>query len=203
MSPPSRAAGSEGPGPLPADRGLPFPRLSEFEEFFRAEFGGAVRYVTSKVGVDRSTAEDAAQNAFVKIAKSWPHAIDLKKPSAYLRRIAYNEALSITRKSARHVPVSDTSLHFDRLMISMDEIDEVELQQSLRNLLKLLPPRQSSVVALAHDGKTTADIAVVLDISEATVRSHLRHAREKLAEMWRDDSSGSWSVGGRSEIPCR
>lgn len=42
---------------------------------------------------------------------------------------------------------------------------------------------QSAVAALSYDGSTYKEIAVLLGISEATVRSHLRYARKNLKEM--------------------
>jgi DNA-binding CsgD family transcriptional regulator len=39
---------------------------------------------------------------------------------------------------------------------------------------------QRLVFALTYDGLACKEIAEVLEVSEATVRSHLRHARKKL-----------------------
>lgn len=45
---------------------------------------------------------------------------------------------------------------------------------------KRLTPREREVLSWAANGKTAWEISVILDISESTVISHLRNARDKL-----------------------
>lgn len=46
--------------------------------------------------------------------------------------------------------------------------------------LRRLTKRQNEVLQLVGDGKTTQDIAVILELTAATVEKHLRLAREAL-----------------------
>lgn len=47
-------------------------------------------------------------------------------------------------------------------------------------LIKLLSPREAEVMALRAKGLTTVEVAGILGISVATVRSHCRNAYERL-----------------------
>jgi len=50
-------------------------------------------------------------------------------------------------------------------------------------LLRVLAPQQRTVAALFHDGTTVSEIAELTGRPTATIRSHLRCARNRLKEM--------------------
>jgi RNA polymerase sigma factor (sigma-70 family) len=58
-----------------------------------------------------------------------------------------------------------------------------EEQRQVLRLLRALPEQQRTVLALYYDGLSYEEIADLLGISPATVRSHLRHARKTLKEL--------------------
>lgn len=62
------------------------------------------------------------------------------------------------------------------------DMREKEGQEELRTLLKQLPDRQQEIVSLKYfSGLKNRDIAVLLDISEKTVSTHLNRALETLS----------------------
>lgn len=82
-----------------------------------------------------------------------------------------------------------------------------EEQQHVLSVLRQLPLKQRLVVALTYDGWTCKEVAEVLGISEATVRSHLRHVRKSLKEMmlsaWLPGLEALQRQGVRSDQPRR
>jgi RNA polymerase sigma factor (sigma-70 family) len=61
----------------------------------------------------------------------------------------------------------------------------IDGQLQIVDLLSQLPSEQRRVAVLFYDGFTYEEIAEVLEKSEATVRSLLRHARERLRSQRR------------------
>jgi len=152
------------------------PSYSGFEEFFEGERPGLIAYCVAAFGLTRPAAEDIAQDAFLEVFRRWD---TLTKPRAYLRQVAYHKALKR--------PCEQPS----------DEIDPGPapgdastgswhlVQQALRQL----PSQQRVVFALILDGHPVSDIAEVLGLTPATVRSHARHARRTLRR---------WHHGGQN-----
>ncbi len=68
------------------------------------------------------------------------------------------------------------------LGIVEDQLNEVmsPLMQNLANAQVMLTPQEMQVAALVKEGKTTAEIADILYISEATVSFHRKNLRAKL-----------------------
>ncbi|MFF0043623.1 RNA polymerase sigma factor [Streptomyces mirabilis] len=62
-------------------------------------------------------------------------------------------------------------------------------RQLVRALVNSLPPAQRSVFAYTLDGMPPREIAKKLQLTEATVRSHLRHGRNRLRTLLVADNS--------------
>ena len=65
-----------------------------------------------------------------------------------------------------------------------DGILAVDEEQLVLQAMRQLSPVQRAVFALDYDEFTTSDIAAILNMEEATVRSNLRHARTALRSWW-------------------
>jgi RNA polymerase sigma-70 factor (ECF subfamily) len=62
-----------------------------------------------------------------------------------------------------------------------DRLDAADISDSLRTAVRALPrPQQEVLLLVAWEGLTPGEVAVVLDIPAATVRSHLHRARRSL-----------------------
>jgi len=121
---------------------------------------------------DRSRAEDALQNLFVKLATISPA---LRDPTTYLFRAARNEAISISRRRKER---------------ALDELEVVAVPgrpaeaAAIAEALDSLPPEQLDVVLLhVYEGLTFREIAEVLDVPPDTAASRYRYALEKLRGM--------------------
>lgn len=149
---------------------------SGFVSFFRERFGRTVVLLIT-MGASRADAEDAAQEAMVLAWQKWE---SIDKPAAWVRTVAVRAYWRLVSTQPQTVSLEEPvpeSIAGSGLSIFTEE------QQHVLRLLRALPPKQRTVVALAYDGSTCQEIAMLLGISEATVRSHLRHARENLKGM--------------------
>ncbi|MGP4003469.1 RNA polymerase sigma factor [Streptomyces sp. 8N706] len=69
-------------------------------------------------------------------------------------------------------------------------VEEHQELQRIRGLLDRLPSTQRLVLALQLYGLSSREIAQELGIKEATVCSHIRHMRNRLAELLHIPSRG-------------
>jgi RNA polymerase sigma factor (sigma-70 family) len=161
---------------------------STFVEFFHDEFGPLVAFVR-KIGFGREQAEDAASEAMTCAYESWSR-ID-RSPRGWVRTAAYRIACAQARRardeSLRAIAGGwDISTHDD-----VDVVEAAEEHDELLRLLQLLPRQQRLVMAWHLDGFDTNEISERLDMSPATVRSTLRHARDRLKVAYQTRSATS------------
>ena len=149
----------------------------EESELARLYDGWASRllaYMTT-ITKDRSLAEDALQNLFVKLATSRP---DLRQPEVYLFRAARNEALRMARR--RPGSVCD----FSQLIDPRDPGNPSADVEGVATALKRLPAEQLEVILLhVFEGLTFQETGLVLSLSPDTAASRYRYALEKLKEL--------------------
>src|SRR5437660_9161545 len=135
--------------------------------------------------VDEALAEDLLSEVFLDV---WRHAASFEARSSlstWLLAIARYKALSARRRR--------TDAELDEATVSTvpDTADdpEVTLQkknraEALRQSLPRLSPEHREVIDLAYyHGKSVKEIAEIVSISEATVKTRMFYARRKLAEL--------------------
>ncbi len=61
--------------------------------------------------------------------------------------------------------------------------EEALFYKEVKELIQKLPEKQKAVMMQVIEGKTTLTIAKNLQTSPKTIRSNLRHARTRLAEL--------------------
>ncbi|GAA3879168.1 sigma-70 family RNA polymerase sigma factor [Saccharothrix violaceirubra] len=142
-----------------------------FDEFFRADFARLIAYL-GKLGFRREDAEDAAEEAMTILYTRWSQ---VEHPGAWVRSAARRCASRFARREqergAREA-LGGTLGH--------DGAHHVEEVLWLTDELARLPTRERDVVALRVEGFSAAEIATILAVRPATVRSHLRNARKRL-----------------------
>jgi RNA polymerase sigma-70 factor, ECF subfamily len=150
-----------------------------FEEFATAYSAGLIR-LAFMVSGDRGRAEDAAQEALVRVYQRWSR---LENPLAYARRTVVN----VTRDDWRRAQ-SATRAHDDAgRLAGLDEVDDLETSVLRRDALMIalaaLPHRQRAVIALRYLSELTeAETAAVLEISVGTVKRQAFDALARLRE---------------------
>ncbi|NUT47266.1 MAG: sigma-70 family RNA polymerase sigma factor [Saccharothrix sp.] len=152
----------------------------DFDEFFRRELTPLVAFVR-RAGFGAQQAEDAAQEAMAGAYQRWDA---LRSPRAWVRVVACRTAVVDARRwrdgVLRAVAAGwVVSVHHDP--------DVVVLAEERRRLLAVLgslPECRRSAMAWHLDGYDHGEIAERLGTSPATVRSHLRHARDALRPLF-------------------
>ena len=156
----------------------------ECEEFVRENFHPVMWSLVAQ-GASVEQATDATQQAMIVTWQKWPH----PSPHAFLSVVAKRAFIDIARKER-----TARNLH-DRLCEQYDltpaaaadtkAIFEAEVSEVL-GLLNQLSTRQREVIAHTMDRLSAEEIAALTGQNVATVRSNLRHARNKLESLLRD-----------------
>lgn len=150
------------------------------------------RLVRLAVAITRNQddAEDAVQNALVRVADHPGLLYRTEQPWHYLLRMVRNESLLILRRKRRSYLL--TSLSDLQTYVPVDEIEQAETYRAVWSALRKLPVRQSEVIVLkVWEGLTFAEIGEILEVSSSTVASRYRYGMEKLS---RTLTHRSWSV---------
>lgn len=167
MSPPT-------PPPLPT-RGdeLTHPSVDPLEALYRDRHAATVRLAHLLVG-DRGRAEELAHDAFLRVA---PRLATAGDPVAYLRTTIVNLCRDAGRRTTRARAVRQ-----DRpLAVPAPEVPATSTVVWLA--LQRLPERQRIALCLRfYDDLATADIAEILGVRPATVRSLLHRGLTTLKE---------------------
>ncbi|WP_410593764.1 RNA polymerase sigma factor [Amycolatopsis sp. lyj-23] len=144
----------------------------EFDAFFRADFPALVAFLC-KAGFEVETARDVAAEAMLHALEAWPVVED---PRAWVRRVAGRLIDAPAGARVDWAPVGDPQ--DDEELAGL-----VDQHAGLIELLASLPGKQRMVLAWSLDGFTPSQIAEALRIAPATVRSTLRHVRERLRRV--------------------
>jgi RNA polymerase sigma-70 factor (ECF subfamily) len=142
-----------------------------FDEFYRATYSRVVAELILLTG-SRADAEDLAQEAFSRALARWESISRYDEPTAWVRRVSYNLAVSRWR-SARRLLVLRPRLATEPTRPGPDA-DWLDL----RDLLMALPVKQRQALLLtAVSGMTPEAAAREMGVPAATVRSWLHRAR--------------------------
>jgi RNA polymerase sigma factor (sigma-70 family) len=188
MTHPHNPGSADAPGPPLADLAASAPSSSttaasverggesEFSSFYREHFQRLAAYLLYQ-GASAHLSADLAQNAMATAFRRWP---ELTSPKAYVYKVAGRElvrqALDALEQPVGEVPEPTT-------IVPRPEETEAWLQkQQVISVLRALPQRQRQVLALTIDGWYPAEIAELLGIEPAAVRSSLMKARRSADE---------------------
>jgi len=145
--------------------------------------------VVLKIVKSREEAEEVAQDTFLKAYHALPAFKREARFSTWLFRIAYNTAISRTRRKHIETSVIDDRLienySTDDIRENMSRIDSEEQLRILHKVLKTLPGEDQMLITLFYNNHQGIDeIASITGLSEANVKVKLHRIRKKLyAEM--------------------
>jgi RNA polymerase sigma factor (sigma-70 family) len=132
-------------------------------------------------------AEDILQESFIDAFRSLDEFRNRSTFGAWLKRIVINKSINRVKRDRKKWVEVDIE-HIDSYAFQdepeIDEADFVFKVESIRNAIRLLPDGYRTVLSLylmenyKHD-----DIAVMLGISPATVRTQYKRAKKKLLEI--------------------
>ena len=150
--------------------------------------GAALYRYALMVLADPSSAEDAVQQAFAKLAAMGDRIAELSSPEHYLRVAVRNECYRLMEARRRAPAGPAASLEDQPILEPVDTaIRADEERQTIEAALRSLPPEQREVVHLkVYEGMTFQQIADLAGISLNTAASRYRYAMEKLRELLRE-----------------
>jgi DNA-directed RNA polymerase specialized sigma24 family protein len=152
------------------------PFRESFEAFYAREIRAVVGLAVVLSGNGRA-AEDLAQEAFLAAYRNWSRVGSYEDPAAWVRRVVSNQAVSRFRRIAAETRAL-LRLGGESFVVPASDPEAIYVWREVRRL----PTRQAQVIALKYyDQQSISGIAEVLGCSEATVKTHLRRARETLA----------------------
>jgi RNA polymerase sigma-70 factor, ECF subfamily len=141
--------------------------------------------IVGAVTGDRQEAEEAVQDAFVRLLGRWSAVSGYDDPEAWVRKVALG-AVSNRRRKARN-RVRAMLRHGPPPDVAGPTGDSVDLQRALA----ALPPAQRAVLVLQHLGLGVEQIARELGVRPGTVKSRLSRARATLVPLLREDVTDS------------
>ncbi|HEU5401492.1 MAG TPA: sigma-70 family RNA polymerase sigma factor [Terriglobales bacterium] len=207
------AAGTERAGSsLPFDRSVPLSGLSDAEVMLRVKAGddGAFNYLVDKfrrpmisfmyrMTHNSATAEDLAQEVFLRVYRSRAGYTADAKFTTWLYRIATNLAVNHARDTRHERPEvtvnidesdEETGLTVDVPDTSMNAEQDIlrrERLAAIRKHVEALPERQRLAVLMhKYQNMDYKQIAEVLHLSESATKSLLFRAYESLREKLKD-----------------
>ena len=154
-------------------------RKSEFETFVGAHGAGLVKLAFTVCG-DRECAQDAAQEALIRVFQRWSWIDD---PLAYARRTTVNATRANWRREQRANRMNATI----SALISRQEIghpqERLPARDALMSMLDRLPHAQRAVIVLRYGLQLSeAETATTLDIPIGTVKSRATRGLAQLRE---------------------
>jgi RNA polymerase sigma-70 factor (ECF subfamily) len=144
---------------------------------------------------DRETAEDLAQDAFIKVLNHIDKYSPEFKFSSWLFKIANNVAIDHLRRrrldtismdgsphatSASEVEASSIELQADQ-ETALEELEAKELGSAIERAIGSLRPEYRACIMLRHvEGRSYEEIAATLDLPLGTVKTYIHRARHEL-----------------------
>jgi RNA polymerase sigma-70 factor (sigma-E family) len=158
----------------------------DFDEWVAVRVAALLRFAYLVTG-SQHAAEDAVQTALVNACEKWRRVSRTDDPDAYVRRMVVNAHVSAWRRTGRRehpvAEVRDTASH--------DPATEVAHHDAVWRMCIALPPQQRAAVVLRYyEDLDYAEIAGVLDVAEATARSHVHRALAALRNELGTDGGG-------------
>jgi RNA polymerase sigma-70 factor (ECF subfamily) len=146
---------------------------------------------------DRETAEDLAQDTFIKVLNHIDRYQPEFKLSSWLFKIAHNVTIDHLRRrrlptiSMSGSPHASTAAEIEassfdidsRAESALDELESRELGSSIERAIAALRPEYRSCIMLRHvEGRSYEEIAATLDLPLGTVKTYIHRARHELRE---------------------
>lgn len=133
---------------------------------------------------DHASAEDIAQEAFVRAHHALPEFRGDAGFGTWLYRIVTNLSLN---KIKQRTLLTEREIAMDAIPAAQsgaeEETHRADLRMHLERALHELPTMQRAVVILRHlDGLSTSQVSRILGCSEGTVKTHLFRGLKKLRQ---------------------
>jgi RNA polymerase sigma-70 factor (ECF subfamily) len=170
-----------------------------FNRVYGSYYRRMVAYFCRVFRVSEADAKDLTQDSFIRFYKAMDE-YDGVAEWALLERIAHNVGLNrvrsvttIKRGSVRTESLDDGDFFKEPADVNrkhpIDTMIETEQLRQMREAIKGLPPGERQSIQLSLEGYSGEEIARILRISVAAVKSRIRDAKRALRERLGDENA--------------
>ena len=154
-------------------------RLNELEILIVKEQDMLFRFAYMRVG-SRADAEDIVQNVFLKFFRSSEGLGSVRNIKHYLIRSISNACKDFHRRKQDNLPLEKA----DKEIVSDDDLKMHEEYLRITELAGTLPQEQKEILYMkCIDGLKFREIADILEIPQATVKSRYRYAIQSIQKQ--------------------
>jgi RNA polymerase sigma-70 factor (ECF subfamily) len=153
----------------------------EVAALYTAAREGVVRYLMA-IGFDMEAAEEATQDAFLRLYTALRDGEEIQQPSSWVYRVAHNLAITTAKRGARYSALSDV---LEGTVLSgessvEEQLIEKEQMKGFREAVQRLSERQRACLELRVQGLRFSEIAAILEIQKSTAAEFVRRGIEEL-----------------------
>lgn len=149
---------------------------ADYEWVFRSCFARIHRTVFLVLR-DYGRSEEITQDAFLKLLENWRKVSSYEQPEAWVRRVAIRMAVRQAGREGSRMNREETAVRAAWRPEAGPDLD-------LADAIGRLAPRQRAAVVLHYyEDLPVLEVSRVLNVSESTVKEHLKRARVRLAKV--------------------
>lgn len=153
-----------------------------FDLFYEALCCFVNRYVK-----DVAVCEDCVQKAFIALWDNRTAIASEAHLKSFLYQVSYRNALNYLRhEQIKADYLSELQHEMEEQRSFIGGVLEEEVERILRQTEQSLPPRCKEIFILSMQGKSTEEIAVLLGVSENTVKTQKKIAYKRLKQHVKD-----------------
>jgi len=153
-------------------------RAAEFDRLYRRHAPSVYRYAFAVLG-NRADAEDVTQQTFLNAYRAIEQGTKPRKAENWLLRIAHNEVRRHFRTNGKAVEVE----YDEQFAQPVPEGTGPGFADIVRALQQLPPTQRSALVMREFEGRSYAEIAEVLEVTQSALETLIFRARRALAEQ--------------------
>jgi RNA polymerase sigma-70 factor (ECF subfamily) len=156
---------------------------SAFEELYRVH-GERMKSVAANLLGDRAEAEDAVQEAFVRVFRSCATFEGRSRFSTWIYRVVVNCCHDLLRRRRPTVSLDEPPFEVRESIAGSAGSGDPALRRAIEQGLAALPSRQrSAFVLFAIEGFSHREIAGILDVSPGNSKTLVFDAKRRLARV--------------------
>ena len=182
---------------LPGEVGAEDRSFASPESLFVDQYEPLAQALTL-ISRDPDVAQDAVQEAFVRLCREWPTVSGYRHQAAWVRKVALNLVRDQQRRSGRWARFSVSLEQMEQDAPATDAADAAEATDpavdglisddpaacadpELWSAVRRLPERQRTAVGLFYIADLkVSEVAAAMGVSSGTVKRHLERARNTL-----------------------
>jgi RNA polymerase sigma-70 factor (ECF subfamily) len=147
-------------------------------------YGKQIFSLIARIVENREDAEELTQDVFLKVFRNIESFRGESSFSTWLYRIAYNTAVSATRKKAIELSAIDETMIENIPDETEDEFrnEEIAARVGYLNIAleKLLPEERAMIMMFYKNGRSMEEIAEITGLTETNVKTKIFRIRKKL-----------------------